>query len=279
MTQWPSDEEASVLAEVREGVGIVTLNRPSRLNAWTPTMGTLYFDILDAMAADPAVRAILVTGAGDRAFSAGADMAGLDAVAKSGSMTDSRDSRRYWHPMRIGKPIVAALRGHCLGVGFQQAICCDVRFAANDLKMSTAYVRRGMNGELGITWLLPRMIGSGPAMDLMLSARVIGAQEALALKLVNQVFAPDELMDEAFTYCRDVAANCSPWSMRTMKQQIYLDLMSTFPAAYDRAEIQLAEAMAGADLAESVAAYRDRRAVNFPPLAPGLSHLDPWPGS
>jgi enoyl-CoA hydratase/carnithine racemase len=279
MSQWPTEKEASVLAQVRDGVGIVTLNRPSRLNAWTPVMGTLYFDILDAMAADPAVRAILVTGAGDRAFSAGADMAGLDAVTADGAITDRRDPRRYWHPMRIGKPVVAALRGHCLGVGFQQALCCDVRIASSDLKMSTAYVRRGMNGELGITWLLPRVIGTGPALDLMLSGRVIGAPEALALNLVTRVHAPDELFEQAFAYCQDMAANCSPWSMRTMKQQIYLDLMSALPPAYDRSENQLAEAMASTDMAESVAAYRDRRAVNFAPLAPDLAHLDPWPAS
>ncbi|MFC3172782.1 enoyl-CoA hydratase-related protein [Novosphingobium bradum] len=276
--QWPGEGVApSVLAEVRQGVGLVTLNRPGRLNAWTPELGTLYFDILDRLAADPEVRVILVTGAGERAFSAGADMAGMGAVASDGAITDGRDPRRYWHPMRIGKPVVAALRGYCLGVGFQQAISCDIRIAASDLKMSTSYVRRGMNGELGITWLLPRLVGAGPAMELMLSGRTIDATEALALRLVSRVVAPDDLAQVAFAYCRDLAQNCSPWSMRTMKQQLWLDLMSHLPAAYDRSEDQLAEAMASGDFAESVAAFGAKRPPAFPPLDGSLSHLDPWP--
>src|SRR5882724_4413081 len=133
---WPNEhgQPPAIIAETRDGVAVLTLNRPSSLNAWTPAMGTLYFDTLDRVAADPSVRAILVTGAG-RAFCAGADLSGLSHIASAGGLAQNRDPRRYWHAMSIGKPIVAAIRGPCLGVGLQQALCCDVRIAASDAQI------------------------------------------------------------------------------------------------------------------------------------------------
>jgi enoyl-CoA hydratase/carnithine racemase len=277
--QWPDDvgQAPSILAEVREGVGIVTLNRPSRLNAWTPLMGTLYFDTLDRLAHDTDVRAILVTGNG-KSFCAGADMSGLSAVAVDGGMTDRRDPRGYWHPLRIGKPIISAIRGYCLGVGLQQALCCDVRFAATDVNMSTSYVRRGINGELGITWLLPRIVGASRALDLMLSGRHVFGDEAVQLGLVNRLCAADELFATAFDYCRMLVQESSPWAMRTIKQQVYFDLMTALPPAFRQAEQLLGTAMSGPDMAEFIAARKDKRQVHFPPLSPDLASLDPWPG-
>jgi enoyl-CoA hydratase/carnithine racemase len=277
--QWPDDtsEEPSILAEVRRGVAIVTLNRPSKLNAWTPAMGTLYFDTLDRFARDDAVRAILVKGNG-RSFCAGADMGGLQAITNERGMNDGRDPRGYWHPLRIGKPLVAAIHGNCLGVGLQQALCCDIRFAASDAKLAATYVRRGLNGELGITWLLPRIVGTGHAMDLMLSGRTVLGPEAQAMGLVNALYPDDELFDRALAYCEMLAAESSPWAMRTIKQQLYTDLMTALPPAFAQAERFLGEAMAGGDMAEAISAFRDKRPASFPPLSPSLATLDPWPG-
>lgn len=279
MTQIWADETGQpppILSEVREGVGIVTLNRPDKLNAWTSPMGTLYFDTLDAMAADPAVRVILVTGAG-RGFCAGADMSGLGNLAANGEITQ-RDGRAYWHPMAIGKPIVAAIHGACYGVGLQQAVCCDIRFAARGAKFCVPYVKRGLIAELALGWQLNRLVGVGRTTDMLLSARVVDADEALAIGLVNQLTEAEDLFDRAFAYCRTIAAENSPWAMRTVKQQIYHDLMSaSLTQPFARAEALLDEAIAGPDMREGIGAFREKRPLNFPPLPPDLAHIDPWP--
>jgi len=277
---WPdeSGQPPAVLSEVREGVGVVTLNRPDKLNAWTSAMGTLYFDTLDAMAIDPAVRVILVVGAG-RGFCAGADMSALGNLAANGEISQ-RDGRAYWYPMGIGKPIVAAIHGACYGVGLQQALCCDIRFAACGARFCVPYAKRGLIAELALSWQLSRLVGVGRTTDMLLSARVIGADEALAIGLVNQLFAPDDLFDQAFAYCRTIAAENSPWAMRTIKQQIYQDLMAaSMSRPFARAEQLLDEAVAGPDMKEGIAAFREKRPLAFPPLTPDLAHLDPWPES
>jgi enoyl-CoA hydratase/carnithine racemase len=277
--QWPDDrsEEASILCEVQRGVAIVSLNRPAKLNAWTPAMGTLYFDTLDRLARDDAVRVILVKGNG-KSFCAGADMGGLAAITSVGGMKDRRDGRGYWHPLRIGKPLVAAIHGNCLGVGLQQALCCDIRFCSATARLAATYVRRGLNGELGITWLLPRIVGAGHAMDLLLSGRFVESSEAQAMGLVNRVLSDDTLFDEALAYCIGLAEECSPWAMRTIKQQLYSDLMTALPPAFAQAEHFLQQAMGGGDMAEAIDAFREKRPVRFGPLPPDLASLDPWPG-
>lgn len=277
--QWPdgSGEEPAILVQVERGVGIISLNRPGKLNAWTPALGSLYFDTLDRLSRDSEVRAILLKGNG-RSFCAGADMSGLAAVTEAGGMKDRRDPRGYLHPMRIGKPTVAAIHGNCLGVGLQQALCCDIRVAAHDSRLAATYVRRGLNGELGITWLLPRIVGISHAMDLLLSGRTVNGDEALAMGLVNRTCPADKLFDQAFEYCVMLAEESSPWAMRTIKQQVLFDLMSALPEAFGKAEILLGEAMAGPDMAESIASLKEKRKVKFPPLAPDLGRLDRWPG-
>jgi enoyl-CoA hydratase/carnithine racemase len=259
----------SVVVAIDQGVAIVTLNRPARLNAWTPAMGTLYFDTLERLARDAEVRVIMVTGQG-RAFCAGADVSGLSGLADAGVLVQP-DTRPYSLPMGIGKPIVAAIRGACFGVGFQQALCCDIRFCSDDVKFATAYAQRGLIGEVGITWNLSRIAGAGVAMELMLTGRTFGAEEALRTGIVSHVVATEQLADECLDYCRTLASQCSPWSMRMIKQQVYEDLMVKLPAAYQRSATMLAAAMAGQDFAEGVAAFREKRMPSFPALACDLA--------
>jgi enoyl-CoA hydratase/carnithine racemase len=268
--------ERPVLEAVRDGVGIVTLNRPERLNAWTPAMGLQYFDALERMAGDPAVRAILVHGQG-RAFCAGADMSGLQEISEGADYKSSRQPRKYWFPLSIGKPIVAAIHGACMGLGVQQALCCDIRFVSDDVKIAAVYAKRGLVGEIGITWLLPRIVGMGVAMDLMVSGRAVGAQEALAIGLANRVVPDGRLFDEAFAYCAALAADCAPSSMRTMKQQVYADMMSALWPAFERSEVLLEQALASADFAEGVRAFKEKRPPQFPPLAAELAVIKQWP--
>jgi enoyl-CoA hydratase/carnithine racemase len=268
-------EAAAILSEVREGVAVITLNRPKRLNAWTPAMGSLYFSTLERLAQDPSVVSILVTGQG-RAFCAGIDLGGLANLAAAGGSSPraERDLRPYWFPMSIGKPIVAAIRGPCFGVGLQQVLCCDIRFAAEDVKLSAPYSKRGLIGEVGMTWNLTRVIGAGAALDLMLSGRTLEAEEALKVGLVNRVIAGDKLFDEAFTYCRSMARECSPWSMMMIKQQIYKDLMVNMHRAYSRSEDMMTEALAGNAVSEGIAAFREKRAPAFAALPADRARID-----
>jgi enoyl-CoA hydratase/carnithine racemase len=261
-----------ILSEVRDGVAIVTLNRPERLNAWTSEMGKRWFRLLDEYGADPSVRVVLITGAG-RAFCAGADLGGLDSVADGGEFTDERNPHPYWYPMGFGKPIVAAIGGACFGVGLQQALCCDIRFVADNLKLSTAYAKRGLIGEEGITWILSRIVGMGVAVELMLSGRTIGAEEALRIGLANFVIPADKLFDEAYAY-----DGCSPWSMRVMKEQVYKGMMQGLDAVYAECQPLLDEALAGPNFKEGVKAFLDKRPPRFPGLDPDLARLPPWPG-
>lgn len=271
-----SGEETPVLSEVDGGVGLITLNRPDKLNAWTPAMRLAYFDTLEMFASDPDVRAIVVRGAG-RGFCSGADLSIIRAPDAQSEAARAAESRQYWFPLSIGKPIVAAIHGPCLGIGLQQAMFCDIRFAARDAKIGAPYVRRGIVGEMGITWMLSRLCGVGAANDIMLSGRMLSGEEAARIGLVNEAVEPDQVFERAMTYARDLAANCSPLAMRTVKLQLYHDLMDEFTPSFDRSERLLDEVLRGEDVKEGIAAVREKRPVRFPGLDPQLGSTGALP--
>jgi len=264
--------DAVVLSDLSHGVLTLTLNRPDRGNAWNGQMTAGYFGLLEQAARAPEVRAIVVTGAG-KAFCVGGDGQKLDEAAAAGEAKRTVDLP-YWTPLRIGKPIIAAVNGACFGVGLQQALCCDLRFAAEEAKFATAYARRGLVAEFGMSWLLPRLVGTGNAMDLMLSGRLIRADEAAQMGLVNRVAPAADLLNTAQAYARDLAEQCSPRSMQALKRQCYADLMADFFASYDRSEAMLGAATGQADFKEGIASWLDKRAPAFPPLADDLAFID-----
>jgi enoyl-CoA hydratase/carnithine racemase len=259
-----------VLFDVEDGVATLTLNRPERLNAWTAELGRAYFDRLDECAAREDVRAIVVTGAG-RGFCAGADMKDLQSIG-SGDLDGARadqDPRPQTHALTVPKPVIAAINGACAGLGLVHALMCDIRFAAEGAKLTTAFARRGLVAEHGISWVLPRLIGPARALDLLLSGRVVLAEEAAQLGLVNRVVAPDRLLDEATTYARDLATNCAPSSMAEMKRQVYTDLGRGLGPALEEANELMVRSLLGEDFREGVASFVERREPRFAPLAPG----------
>ena len=262
-----------VLYELRDsGVAVLTLNRPDRMNAWGGGLATAFYSLLDRTEADPRVRAVVVTGRG-RAFCAGADMGDLSTIrntsvdAAGDTDVDKLVGARHPHFVAtLRKPIIAAINGACAGIGLTQALMCDVRFAADGAKFTTSFARRGLIAEYGISWILPRVVGWGVALDLLLSGRVFYADEAAALGLVKEVVAPEELMSRAIAYAEDLAANCAPSSLAVIKQQVYADTMRDVVEASATAEKLMHESMRRPDFIEGITSFFEKRPPNFPPL-------------
>lgn len=257
--------ELPVLTERRGAVMLVTLNRPARLNAWTNAMEDQYFDALVAADADPEVRAIVVTGAG-RGFCAGADMDDLGGASQASDAEIDRDRPRHL-PLTIRTPLVAAVNGAAAGLGLVQALYCDVRFASPDAAFITAFARRGLVAEYGLSWLLPRLVGHGRASDLLLSGRSVGGQEAARIGLVEHLVPAPVLVERAIAYAADIASSCSPWSMATIKAQLALDAERSFAASVDHADTLMRTSFHRADLTEGVASFTERRPPVFSPLS------------
>jgi enoyl-CoA hydratase/carnithine racemase len=278
MTQAASD--VPVIAETSEGVMTITLNRPERGNGWTGTMSRAYLSLLDEAARSGKVRAIVVTGAG-KAFCVGGDSEILGGIAGSGEIPRQDPDQPaapsdHLYAIRVGKPVIAAVNGACFGIGLQQALCCDIRIASEEAKFATAFARRGLAAEMAMSWLLPRLVGTGHAMDMLLSARLVRAPEAERMGLVNRVVPHEQLMDAARSYALELAEKCAPSAMRTIKAQAWRDLMSDIFSAYDRAGELMNATFVGEDFKEGLASWQEGRAPSFPPLSGenGLIDLD-----
>lgn len=250
------------------GVALLTLNRPDRMNAWNAELSARYFGLLEDCANDDNVRAIVVTGAG-RGFCAGADMDALQSIGDSGgapSAEAASGSHLQSFTTTVPKPVIAAVNGACAGIGMVQALACDIRFAAAGAKFTTAFGRRGLIAEYGMSWLLPRLVGTANALDLLMSARVVLAEEAHAMGMVNAVLPPDQLLDHAIAYAADLAANVSPTSMAVMKEQVYADYGTTLGEAEQKALRLMKESLRRSDFKEGVASFLEKRPPNFSPV-------------
>ena len=271
----PSNGDVVLAAPADHGVLVLTLNRPERLNAWTLAMEERYFDLLAAAAADPAVRAIVVTGAG-RGFCAGLDAEALAGVA-GGTPLSERPRRPQTFALDIPKPIIAAVNGPAAGIGFIQTLVADVRFAAAGAKFTTAFARRGLLAEHGISWLLPRLVGHARAAELLLSARVFLAEEAAAMGLVHRVVEPDALLDTAIAYARDLADHCGPLAMAITKYQLLAHWDVDLDAAR-RETFELVEQLHRTpDFTEGVQSFVEKRLPQFAPLTSGPGLPPPIP--
>jgi enoyl-CoA hydratase/carnithine racemase len=262
--------------DLDNGIATVTLDRPERLNAWTGRMHTEYRWCLARAESDPAVRAIVVTGAG-RGFCAGADARALEQHAERGGYDDGvreplaepgygvrpEFDHAFAFHFGLAKPVIAAINGPAAGIGLVLACFCDLRFAAAGAKLTTSAPRLGLPAEYGLSWVLPRLVGVGHATDLLLSSRVVLAEEAATMGLVNKVLPPDELLPHTYAYAQALAHEVSPAAVRATKRQIYGDLHGDVGTAVERS-VELIDRMMGEpDYAEGVAAYVDRRPPRF----------------
>jgi enoyl-CoA hydratase/carnithine racemase len=268
-----------VMYEAKDGVGVVTLNRPEALNAFTAAMGAgLKRAVADAVA-DAAVRVIVLTGAG-RGFCAGADMKLLQNIAPGGTATRMPEPKqdfysglgpdvgphyggRFGYLLQARKPVIAALNGPAAGLGLVLALYADLRFAASEAKLTTSFAQRGLIAEHGISWLLPRLVGPAHALDLLLSARKLGAAEAERIGLVNKVLPQASFMLDVMAYARTLAQTVSPRSTAVIKAQVWKALCQDFNDALALADGEMQKSFASADFKEGVAHYVQKRAPAF----------------
>jgi enoyl-CoA hydratase/carnithine racemase len=263
-----NNDDDLVLYGVSDHVATLTLHNPEARNGWSTPMEHRYFALLDQAEADPDVRVIVVTGHG-KTFCPGLDITRLKHSTKVGLQRDGR--RPILYALGIRKPMLAAINGAVAGVGLIQSLACDLRFAARGARFSTAFARRGLGAEYGLSWLLPRMMGVDKALDLLLSARTFEADEAATLGLVTRVVEPDELMDSVYAYAAELVTYSSPLAMMAIRRQVWGDLDKTRDEAMEAAlAIMYQLNLDNPDFLEGVASFSEKRAPNFLPLDPNF---------
>jgi enoyl-CoA hydratase/carnithine racemase len=267
-----------IIYDVQEPVAIITMNRPEALNALT---GRMQAEIRHALAQaedDPTVVGIVLTGAG-RGFCAGADIGGLDATASgtggaqedlSHLAADPGDPEMgenfrvtFTYMLSVRKPIIAAINGPCAGLGFCFALLCDLRFAERQAKFTTAFSQRGLIAEHASSWLLPRLVGTGNALDLLWSARKFLGEEAREIGLVERVVDEGQSLQTAIDYIRSIAEVASPTSFRVIKAQVYRHLNMELGEAMKESNEWMAESLKREDFKEGVRSFIEKRPPKF----------------
>ncbi|GHE62821.1 enoyl-CoA hydratase [Camelimonas fluminis] len=267
-----------ILYDVKDHVATVTLNRPDRLNAWTRHMEGELRQAMEQAAADEAVRAIVITGAG-RGFCAGADMnllsgissgeqqgggaAGDDARANNGGDgLDANFNRRFSWMLRVPKPVFAAINGPIAGMGVCFSSFCDFRYVAEGAKFTTAFARRGLIAEHGVSWMLPRIVGLTNALDLLMSARTVEARELERLGFAR-LLPQEGFVDAVRAIARDLTTNASPRSIGVMKRQVYDAMFQNLDEAWEVADREMVASFSSEDFKEGVAHFVEKRAPAF----------------
>jgi enoyl-CoA hydratase/carnithine racemase len=266
-----------ILYDVRDRVATITLNRPEALNAWTDVMADEVWQASHAADADPQVRVIVLTGAG-RAFCAGGDIGGfqapgthsafprnlIDKLPRSYDFSRRPDfqSRATYFPS-LDKPVIAALNGATAGLALVHALFADIRLAAADVVITSAFARIGLASEYGMAWALRNVVGHAAAAELLLSCRKVRGDEALRLGLVSHLYPTEEFADKVQRYARAMADELSPLSLRTLKRQLWaLPFQSLHEAvmadAADMMHTNLSE-----DFEEGKAAFKGKRPPHF----------------
>ncbi|MEM9620578.1 MAG: enoyl-CoA hydratase-related protein [Pseudomonadota bacterium] len=263
---------------VEDPVAVITLNRPEALNAITARMQAELKHALAAAEADPAVVGIVLTGAG-RGFCAGADIGGLQATA-SGARGEREDLSEFaadpgnpemgpnfkvtfTYLMSISKPLIAAINGACAGLGFVFASLCDMRFVERQAKFTSAFVNRGLIAEHGSSWVLPRLLGTSRALDILWSGRKFTGEEAERLGLADRLCEQGESLSEATDYIKMLAATASPEAIKIVKAQVYRHLNMQLEDAMNESNTWMAASLKREDFKEGVDSFVERRPPSF----------------
>ena len=254
---------STLLFETRDGVATTTINRPDKLNALNATVIAELGDVAARLESDAAIRGMILTGAGSKAFVAGADIAEIAAQGPVDGKERSLDGQRVFRRLeRCGKPVIAAVNGFALGGGCELAMACHLRIAGEQAKFGQPEVKLGIGPGYGATARLPRLVGRGRALELLLTGQMIDAQEAWRIGLVNRVVPADRLMTESEQMLRAILEN-GPLAIRACLEAVDAGL----DAGLDEAlllEANLFGLLSGtADMREGTAAFLEKRKAGF----------------
>lgn len=268
-----AEQEPPILYETlsRGRVAKLELNRPHSGNAYTLPMLELLFDLVDRANADAKVVAIVITAKGSKAFCSGADKEMLAGISSPGTYPVAKRSIQQVQLLKSNKPILASIHGACAGLGFVTVCMADLRFAVRGAKFTTAFAKRGLPAEHGIASVLPKIVGQSRAMDLLLSSRVVLAEEALEMGLVNRVFdTPEACLRHTIEYAEYLADHCSPASMAETRHQMYGSWGLTPEREAELAFELTMKSFLHPDAVEGIASLIEKRAPSFPGLSAGL---------
>jgi enoyl-CoA hydratase/carnithine racemase len=250
-----------------DGVVVLTLSRPDRLNALNPTMLEELLRVLDEVDADDAVRAVVVTGAG-RAFCAGADLGGgggtFDTSRAKGGVPRDGGGRITLRLFECRKPIIAAVNGPAVGVGATMTLPMDVRIASEKARFGFVFARRGIVPEAASAWFLPRVVGISQAMEWVATGRIFSAQEALAGRLVSRVVPEAELLPAAKALAREIAENTSAVSVCLARQMLWRMLGADHPMEAHKIDSRAIHTRGSSeDVREGVTSFLEKREPEF----------------
>ncbi len=255
-------EGTNVLKQVAGRVATLTINRPEKRNALDAATRSAFVRALDELERDPAVRAVIVTGAGDKAFIAGADIAEFEGRAPMDQFRVMSEWSVYQAADRFPKPIIAAINGFCLGGGCELAMACDIRIAADTAKLGQPEINLGIIPGGGGTQRLPRLVGLGNAFRLLYTGDLIDAAEALRIGLVDQVFPAAELMTQVRALAERIAAK-SPVALSLMKEAVRASVRSPLEEGLRQEVTLFGLAFSSEDKREGVAAFLAKRTPEF----------------
>jgi enoyl-CoA hydratase/carnithine racemase len=283
-------EFETLLYAVEDGIATVTLNRPEKMNAFTPGMRDDLIAAFDATDADDAVRAVIVTGAG-RAFCAGADLSSggktFDYAARAEA---AREEQRVGDVYRDGggmvtlrifrslKPVIGAINGAAVGIGMTMQLPMDIRMASSGARFGFVFARRGITPEAASTWFLSRLVGMQTALEWCFTGRVFDAEEARRERLVRSVHAPEELLPAARVLAREIVDHAAPVSIALTRQMMWRMAGATDPMQAHRIDSRAIQARGrSADAREGVGAFLEKRAPRFPDrVSQDLPAFFPW---
>jgi enoyl-CoA hydratase/carnithine racemase len=280
----------SILTEISDGILTITLNRPDRMNAFTTGMMKEMVAAFDMADADDAIRAVIVTGSGDRAFCAGADLgtggAAFDGwpFKDDGSVDFSHESvrdnggRLTLRIFNCKKPVIGAINGAAVGIGVTMQLPMDFRLASDTARFGFVFARRGIVPEAASSWFLPRLVGISQALDWCYSGRVFGAEEALRGGLVRSIHAPADLLAAARALAKELTAESAPVSVSLTRQMMWRMLGASHPMEAHKMDSRAIWVRGqGGDAQEGVTSFLEKRPASYTDsVVKDLPHFSPW---
>jgi enoyl-CoA hydratase/carnithine racemase len=276
-----------ILYEVTDGIATITLHRPEKMNAFTNVMKNEMIAAFDLVDADDAVRAVIVTGHGDRAFCAGADLTpDAGEVFASGDEVESLSDPRVRDSggmltLRIyqcKKPVIAAVNGAAVGIGVTMQLAMDIRMASDTARFGFVFARRGIVPEAASSWFLPRLVGYQQALEWCFTGRIFGAEEALAGRLVRSVHPASQLLAEARKLAREIADNTAPVSVALTRQMLWRNASAAHPMEAHKIDSRaIYRRSKSGDAAEGIASFLEKRAPIYPDsVSSDMPDFFPW---